>query len=151
GPKLVFFSSNGRTTELVVRPGCRENFDFNDADGAFVVRDGGQQRSSRLALDISKGLTLAALCLLSRGRPGELQNRKNICFGCGVLLTLELAVFPFMVAGTHGLIVPLEKPTSSDFVSFYAAGKLAAAGVPQSAYNMAEHHAAEERATEAGI
>jgi hypothetical protein len=56
-----------------------------------------------------------------------------------------------MVAGTHGLIVPLPKPTSTDFVSFYAAGSLAAAGTPQLAYDKAEHYAVEQRATQAGI
>ncbi len=87
----------------------------------------------------------------SAGRPSELLNWKRIYSGCGVLLALELAVFLFMIAGTHGLIVPLDKPTSSDFVSFYAAGSLADIGAPKLAYNQAEHHAAEERATEAGI
>jgi len=47
--------------------------------------------------------------------------------------------------------VPLPKPASTDFVSFYAAGALADAGTPQLAYNEAQHHAAEERATEPGI
>jgi hypothetical protein len=56
-----------------------------------------------------------------------------------------------MAAGTHGLIVPLSKPTSTDFVSFYAAGSLADAGTPQLAYDRAEHYAAEERATAVGI
>jgi hypothetical protein len=56
-----------------------------------------------------------------------------------------------MAAGTHGLIVPLAKPTSTDFVSFYAAGSLANAGTPELAYDRAEHYAAEERATAAGI
>jgi hypothetical protein len=56
-----------------------------------------------------------------------------------------------MAAGTHGLIVPLATPTSTDFVSFYAAGSLADAGTPQLAYDRAEHYAAEERATAAGI
>ena len=56
-----------------------------------------------------------------------------------------------MAAGTHGLIVPLANPTSTDFVSFYAAGSLADAGTPQLAYDRAEHYAAEQRATAAGI
>src|SRR3984893_794966 len=56
-----------------------------------------------------------------------------------------------MAAGTPGLIVPLAKPTSTDFVSFYAAGSLADAGTPQLAYDRAEHYSAEERATAVGI
>jgi len=47
--------------------------------------------------------------------------------------------------------VPLPKPTSTDFVSFYAAGSLADAGAPALAYDRDAHYAAEERATEPGI
>ena len=59
--------------------------------------------------------------------------------------------FFFLVAGTHGLIVPLATPTSTDFVSFYAAGALADSGTPELAYDQAAHDAAEHRATAAGI
>jgi alpha-1,2-mannosyltransferase len=81
----------------------------------------------------------------------DLLGRKRIYTGCGILLVLEVAVFLFMVAGTHGLIVPLPKPVSTDFVSFYAAGSLANSGTPELAYDREEHYAAEQRATEAGI
>jgi alpha-1,2-mannosyltransferase len=81
---------------------------------------------------------------------GWLTRRRAIAFG-GVLAAMELALFVFLVAGTHGLIVPLEQPASVDFVSFYAAGTLAQAGTPELAYNQAAHFAAEEHATEAGI
>jgi alpha-1,2-mannosyltransferase len=47
--------------------------------------------------------------------------------------------------------VPLVRPVSTDFVSFYAAGALADGGAPQLAYNRAAHLAAEERATQPGI
>src|SRR6266550_6066472 len=83
--------------------------------------------------------------------PGGLLGWERIRIGCGILLAIEFAVFLFMAAGTHGLIVPLAKPTSTDFVSFYAAGSLADAGKPQLAYDKAAHYAAEERATAAGI
>ena len=56
-----------------------------------------------------------------------------------------------MIAGTHGLIVPLNRPTSTDFVSFYAAGLLAKERTPNLAYDRAAHLAAEEQATEVGI
>jgi len=68
-----------------------------------------------------------------------------------ILLVLELAVFSFLVAGTHGWIVPLDKPNTTDFVSFYAAGSLADAGTPQLAYNKAAHLAAEEAVVGEGI
>ena len=78
-------------------------------------------------------------------------ERQRVRLCCGVLLAIDLSVFLFMAAGTHGLIVPLAKPTSTDFVSFYAAGNLADAGTPELAYDRAEHYAAEERAAEVGI
>ncbi len=68
-----------------------------------------------------------------------------------MLLAIEIAAFLFFAAGTHELIVPLAKPTTTDFVSFYAAGTLADSGSPQLAYNKAEHYAAEQRATRPGI
>jgi alpha-1,2-mannosyltransferase len=67
------------------------------------------------------------------------------------LLMAEVAVFIFMIVGTHGWIVPLQNPTTTDFVSFYAAGTLANAGVPQLAYDHAAHFAAEQAITGPGI
>jgi hypothetical protein len=55
------------------------------------------------------------------------------------------------VAGTYGLIVPLAGPTSTDFVSFYAAGALADAGTPELAYDQAAHDLAEQRAAAPSI
>ena len=63
------------------------------------------------------------------------------------MLAVEIAFFIFFAAGTHGLIVPLKRPTSTDFVSFYAAGSLANADTAFLAYNQADHYAAEERTT----
>ena len=68
-----------------------------------------------------------------------------------MLLALELAGFAFFVAGTHGWITPLRRPVSTDFVSFYAAGRLADAGTPALVYDQAAHYAAEQAATEPGI
>ena len=82
---------------------------------------------------------------------GTWLNRRRIRAGAAILLMLQLAGFLFIVAGTHGWIVPLGKPTTTDFVSFYAAGGIANAGTPALAYDRAAHLAAEERATAAGI
>jgi hypothetical protein len=68
-----------------------------------------------------------------------------------MLLVVEIAIFLFLAAGTHGLVVPMATPTSTDFVSFYAAGRLADAGAPQLAYDHAAHYAAEEQATQPDI
>jgi hypothetical protein len=68
-----------------------------------------------------------------------------------VLLAMELVGFVFFMAGTHGWITPLRQPVSTDFVSFYAAGRLADTGTPALVYDQAAHHAAEQAATEPGI
>ncbi len=78
-------------------------------------------------------------------------ERRRVIFLSKFLLAVEVGFFLFLAAGTYGLIVPLTKPTSTDFVSFYAAGKLADAGTPALAYDRAAHYAAEERATAPGI
>jgi alpha-1,2-mannosyltransferase len=78
-------------------------------------------------------------------------DRRRVITLCAILLAIELGGFLFLVAGTHGWIVPLAEPTSTDFVSFYAAGSLADAGTPELAYDQPAHQAAEERATEPGI
>ncbi|MBV8120062.1 MAG: DUF2029 domain-containing protein [Alphaproteobacteria bacterium] len=78
-------------------------------------------------------------------------DRRRIITFCAILLAIELGGFLFLVAGTHGWIVPLAEPASTDFVSFYAAGSLADAGTPELAYDQPAHQVAEERATEPGI
>ncbi len=83
--------------------------------------------------------------------PDRSDGRRLICRACAALLAIELAFALFLAAGTHGLIVPLPKPNTTDFASFYAAGSLADIGAPELAYNQAEHYAAEQRATEPGI
>src|SRR5204862_4211185 len=52
---------------------------------------------------------------------------------------------------THGWIVPLERATTTDFASFYAAGKLATAGTPALAYAHAAQHAMEQAVTAPAI
>jgi alpha-1,2-mannosyltransferase len=80
-----------------------------------------------------------------------LSNRRVILRLAKFLLAAEIGFFIFFAVGAAGLIVPLEKPTSTDFVSFYAAGSLANASFPQLAYNRAAHYAAEENASQPGI
>src|SRR5438270_13568329 len=70
---------------------------------------------------------------------------------CAALLALEIAVFLFLIAGTHACIVPLERAITTDFASFYAAGNLAAAGTPALAHDQSAHHAMEHAATAPGI
>ena len=63
----------------------------------------------------------------------------------------QALILGFFVAGTHGAIVRLTRPVTTDFVSFYAAGALADLGRAQDAYDVKAQHAAEERAREPGI
>jgi alpha-1,2-mannosyltransferase len=84
-------------------------------------------------------------------KSGEWLNRRRIAVYAAILLGLEVLAFLFVVAGTHGWIVPLDKPNTTDFVSFYAAGSLANAGNAQAAYDPVRHLAAEVAATEPGI
>lgn len=78
-------------------------------------------------------------------------HRDRIIGWSGILLVTELLAFAFLIAWTHGAFVHIDPPTTTDFVSFYAAGKLALAGVPAYAYDHTLHYAAEMGATASGI
>ena len=82
---------------------------------------------------------------------GDWLSRERLRLCVTLLLVCELAVFGFIVAGTHGWIVPLDKPNTTDFVSFYAAGQLTDAGTPALAYDHAAHFATEEAIVGQGI
>lgn len=97
------------------------------------------------------GMMPALANAVARLRAGNWPDRGFIRTAAAALLAIELAVSAFMVAGTHGWIVPLAKPTGTDFVSFYAAGALANRGTPEVVYNLAARAAAEEAATEPGV
>jgi glycosyl transferase family 87 len=84
-------------------------------------------------------------------RRGAWLTRRRVTEYAVILLALEIAALLFFAAGSHGLIVPLDRPNASDFVSFYAAGSLADAGTPWLAYDASAHFAAEAAATEPGI
>jgi alpha-1,2-mannosyltransferase len=89
--------------------------------------------------------------LTAQLRSGDWLTRERLRAYAVILLVIEIAVFGFLVAGTHGWIVPLDKPNTTDFVSFYAAGSLADAGTPALAYDHAAHLAAEEAVVGQGI
>lgn len=88
----------------------------------------------------------ALLCRL-----GMLLDRRRVTAYCAMLLAAEIVLAVFYVAGTYGLIVDLDGPATTDFVSFYGAGSLTDAGTPELVYDRAAHLAAEERATAPGI
>src|SRR5882672_3742252 len=89
--------------------------------------------------------------LTAQLRSGDWLNSDRTQAYAIILLVIEIAVFSFLVAGTHGWIVPLDKPNTTDFISFYAAGSLADAGAPALAYDHAAHLGAEEAVVGQGI
>jgi alpha-1,2-mannosyltransferase len=96
-------------------------------------------------------LLASAHDLLGEARGGAWLTRRRVLAYAALLLCVEVIGFAFFLAGTHGWIVPLQTPLSTDFVSFYAAGWLADSGTPWLVYQQAAHHAAEQAATQPGI
>jgi hypothetical protein len=77
-------------------------------------------------------------------------TRERVVAWSLVLLLEEILLLGFLALWQHGVFTTIDKPTSSDFVSFYAAGKLALAGTPELAYNQAAHYLAQQQATVVG-
>ncbi len=88
---------------------------------------------------------------VNNARTGLWLNSHRVRAYATIMLAFELLAMIFLIAGTHGWIVPLGHPNTTDFVSFYAAGKLANDGVPADAYIQALHLAAEEQVSTPGI
>jgi hypothetical protein len=88
--------------------------------------------------------------LRSLARADWLSRDRIVAWGA-ILLILEVAFLGFMVLWHHDAFGRIDPPTTTDFVSFYAAGKLALAGTPALAYDRAAHAAAEVAATAPGI
>ena len=84
-------------------------------------------------------------------RSGRYLCRPRLIAWASILMAIELIAASFFVAGTHGWIVPLDRPTTTDFASFYAAGALAASGHAADAYDPVRLYAAEQAATAIGI
>jgi Glycosyltransferase family 87 len=59
------------------------------------------------------------------------------------LLAVEIVALIVIAAGTYGLYVHLAKPSSTDFISFFSAGRLADLGTPALTYDPAHHRAME--------
>src|SRR5215468_600652 len=102
-------------------------------------------------LGASNPLSAGASAPLPRADLASVFERGRAIRYCAVLLAIEVLLFAFLVAGTHGWITRLDKPLTTDFASFYAAGSLANAETPQLAYDQVAHLAAEEAATAPGV
>ena len=93
-------------------------------------------------------MTLKAL--IDQARRAPWLTRERVIAGGQILLLIELTILVMLALWQHGIITDQPSPTSSDFVSFYAAGKLALAGTPALAYDQAAHLLVEQRFTVAG-
>jgi hypothetical protein len=82
-------------------------------------------------------------------RADWLGRERAIAWG-GVMLAVQLLLLVFVALWQRGVFVTITQPTSSDFVSFYAAGKLALAGTPALAYDQTAHYAAQQLASTPG-
>jgi alpha-1,2-mannosyltransferase len=89
--------------------------------------------------------------LLPALKSGEWLDRRRIAADAAILLAFEVLAFLFVTAHTYNLILPVDKPSTTDFVGFYAAGSLADRGVAPAAYDITQHLAAEEAVTGHGI
>jgi alpha-1,2-mannosyltransferase len=87
--------------------------------------------------------------LLNPLRYGGWLTQDRVIAWSTVLLIEELLFFAFLILWNHGVLIsPGNNGGSTDFVSFYAAGKLALAGAPALAYDQAAHFLAQQQATD---
>ena len=85
--------------------------------------------------------------LIAQLRSGDWLSPERVTAWGIILLVTECLITLFLALWQHGVFRPVPNPPPSDFVSFYAAGKLALAGTPALAYDHAAHWAAEQYAT----
>ncbi|MGE0668677.1 MAG: glycosyltransferase family 87 protein [Sphingomonadales bacterium] len=74
-------------------------------------------------------------------------NRDRVMSYALILVVVEVLILIFFVLGTHGKIVELGGPVTTDFASFYGAGLLAVEGTPALVYDQTAHLDAIRRVT----
>ncbi|MGE0416527.1 MAG: glycosyltransferase family 87 protein [Acetobacteraceae bacterium] len=84
--------------------------------------------------------------VLAAIRRADWLTRDRVMAWAAILLALEAILILFIAAWQNGAFFTVTNPISSDFVSFYAAGKLALAGTPDLAYDQAAHYVAQQQA-----
>jgi hypothetical protein len=83
---------------------------------------------------------------------GTWLTRRRLLAAATALLLLEAALLAITVAATHGLFGQGEAaPTTTDFMSFYAAGRLAQGGTPALIYDHMAHGAVEQQVARAAV
>ena len=88
--------------------------------------------------------------VLAALREGRFLDRRRAVGWSGVLLMVELLAAAFATLWTHGVFVAVP-PVTTDFSSFYAAGRLALGADPALVYDQAAHYAAQQAATLPGV
>src|SRR3984957_16809854 len=88
--------------------------------------------------------------LIDGVRNGSWLARRRVIAGGQVLLLAQATILVLLALWQHGVITGAPSNTSSDFVSFYAAGKLELAGTHALAYDQAAHFLMQQRFTVEG-
>jgi alpha-1,2-mannosyltransferase len=135
-----------RAAVVDFKPGCERS-------GLLPTEENRRQRTAWDMRGVCFGSSLEGVPvgLTARGYQnsmarGHWLTRERVIGYATILALTELGLFVFCVAGAHGLIVPMDHATSTDFLSFHAAGALANAGTPWLVYDRAAHQAAEQAA-----
>lgn len=82
--------------------------------------------------------------LFEQLRSGAWLSRERVIAYGNVLFGLESVALVIIAMGTYGIFVPLDRPTSTDFLSFFSAGYLADQGNPALIYDQHSHQLAEQ-------
>ncbi|MEA2779672.1 MAG: alpha,2-mannosyltransferase [Rhodospirillaceae bacterium] len=83
--------------------------------------------------------------LIEELRSGEWLSRKRIIAYCWIFLIVQAAAIVILLLGHRGLIDSFGRPLGTDFISFYAAGELAASPDPAVVYQPLVHSATERQ------
>ncbi len=89
--------------------------------------------------------------LISALRQPDWLTRDRVIGWGTVMFCQEILLLLFIALWLDGVFGQAGPPTSNDFVSFYAAGKLTLAGTPALAYDRAAHYLAEQQAAVPGV
>lgn len=82
--------------------------------------------------------------LIAALRGGSFLTERRVLLGASMLLVFELILLAIAIGASHGLFRPDVKPSTTDFMSFYGAGRVVNAGTPALAYDHATHWAAQQ-------
>lgn len=96
-----------------------------------------------LSLPNLSPLPLATRLIALAREPGWLRRDRVVLWSVALIVE-QVAMLGYIVLRAHGAFGPAQLPFAMDFTSFYAAGRLALAGTPALAYDMAAHWQAQQ-------